>query len=182
MARWKKLVFALGVLVLLLVAGGVQAVVGWRALLFGPRARALTERRFESTPERLARGRYLVEARHGCVICHSERDWAAPGAPPRPDRLGAGLVWSAEGMPWLTASNLTPDPETGIGGVSDDAIVRAVREGIGFDGRALFALMPYGDFRRIPDEDLAAIVAYLRALPPVRNPLPKTKLPFPLSA
>lgn len=181
MASWKKLVLALGVLVVLLVAAGVQAVVGWRALLFGPRARALTERRFESTPERLARGRYLVEARHGCVICHSERDWTAPGAPPRPDRLGAGLVWSAEGMPWLTAPNLTPDPETGIGRVSDDAIVRAVREGIGFDGRALFALMPYGEYRRIPDEDVAAIVVYLRALPPVRNALPKTRLPFPLS-
>ena len=49
------------------------------------------------------------------------------------------------------------------------------------DGRALFALMPYGEFRRIPDEDVAAIVVYLRSLPPVRNPLPQTALPFPVS-
>lgn len=181
MARWKKVVLSLAAVVVLLVAGAVQAVVGWRAVLFGPRARPLTSQRFEPTPERLARGRYIVESRHGCVVCHSERDWKEPGAPPRADRLGAGVVWSAEGMPWLTASNLTPDPETGIGRVSDDAIVRAVREGIGFDGRALFALMPYGEYRRIPDEDMAAIVVYLRALAPVRNPLPKTRLPFPLS-
>jgi mono/diheme cytochrome c family protein len=181
MTRPSKLALSLIGLVLLLALVAVQAVVGWRAVLFGPRARALTARRFETTPERLARGRYLVEARHGCLICHSERDWSLPGAPPRPDRLGAGVVWSAEGMPWLVAANLTPDPDTGLGRASDDAIVRAVREGIGADGRALFALMPYGEYRRIPDDDMAAIVVYLRALSPVRNPLPRTRLPFPLN-
>ena len=181
MTLWKKMALgALGLLVLVVVVG-VQAVVGWRALLFGPRARALTSRTFEATPERLERGRYLAVARHGCVFCHSERDWNAPGAPSRADRLGAGVVWAAEGMPWLTAPNLTPDPERGIGKASDDAVSRAIREGIGLDGRALFALMPYQEFRRIPDEDLAAIVVYLRSLPPVKNPLPKSTLPFPLS-
>jgi len=180
MALWKKIALAIVALLVLVIAGGVEAVVGWGPLLFGPRTRALTDRRFEATPERLERGRYLAEARHGCVFCHSERDWAAPGAPPKADRRGAGAVWSYEGMPWLTARNLTPDPETGIGRVSDDAIVRAAREGIGFDGRALFALMPYGEFRRIPDEDMAAIVVYLRSLPPVRNPLPRTQMRFPL--
>ncbi len=180
MALWKKVALAIVALPVLLVAAGVQAVVGWGPLLFGPRTRALTDRRFEATPERLARGRYLVEHRHACVFCHSERDWTTPGAPPKPDRLGAGVAWSAEGMPWLTAPNLTPDPETGLGRASDDAIARATREGIGIDGRALFALMPYQEFRRIPDEDMAAIVVYLRSLRPVRNPLPATRLPFPL--
>jgi mono/diheme cytochrome c family protein len=180
MAFWKKVVLAALALLLLIAAAGVQAVVGWRALLFGPRARALTGQTFEATPERLERGRYLALARHGCVFCHSERDWKAPGAPPRADRQGAGVVWSAEGMPWLTAPNLTPDPETGIGKLSDDAVARAIREGVGHDGRALFALMPYADFRRIPDEDIAAIVVYLRSLAPVRNPLPRSALPFPL--
>jgi len=131
MARWKTIVLSALVLLLLVLAGGIQAVVGWRALLFGPKARALTSRTFEATPERLERGRYLAVARHGCVFCHSERDCNAPGAPPRADRLGAGVVWAAEGMPWLTAPNLTPDPETGIGRASDDAIARAIREGIG---------------------------------------------------
>jgi mono/diheme cytochrome c family protein len=180
MARGKKVALSALVLVLLVLAAGVQSVVGWRAVLFGPRARALTSRKFAVTPERLERGRYLAVSRHGCVFCHSERDWTAPGAPPRAERLGAGVVWSAEGMPWVTAPNLTPDPETGIGRASDDAIARAIREGVGLDGRALFALMPYQEFRRIPDEDVAAIVVYLRALPPVRNPLPKSALPFPL--
>jgi mono/diheme cytochrome c family protein len=179
MARGKKIASWVLAVLLLLVVAVVQAVVGWRAVLFGPRARALTSRTFEATPERLERGRYLA-ARHGCVFCHTERDWSAPGAPPRAERLGAGVVWKAEGMPWVTAPNLTPDPETGLGGVSDDAVARAIREGIGADGRALFALMPYQEYRRIPDEDVAAIVVYLRSLPPVRNPMPKTALPFPL--
>jgi mono/diheme cytochrome c family protein len=180
MALWKKIVLSALVLLLLVVAGGIQAVVGWRALLFGPKARPLTSRTFEATPDRLERGRYLVLTRHGCVFCHSERDWNAPGAPPRADRLGAGVVWSAEGMAWLTAPNITPDPETGIGKASDDAIARSIREGIGLDGRALFALMPYQEYRRIPEEDLAAIVVYIRSLAPVKNPLPKSTLPFPL--
>jgi mono/diheme cytochrome c family protein len=177
---WKKVVLGAAAVLLLLVVGGVQAIVGWRALLLGPKTRPLTSRRFEATPERLERGRYLAVARHGCVFCHSERDWDAPGAPPRENRLGAGVVWAAEGMPWLTAPNITPDGETGIGNVSDDAVARAIREGIGFDGRALFNLMPYQEFRRLPDEDLAAIVVYVRSLAPVRNVLPKSELPFPL--
>lgn len=180
MKLWKKIALGVVVVVLLVLAAGIQAVVGWRALVFGPKTRALTSRSFEATPARLERGRYLATARHGCVFCHSERDWSAKGAPPREDRLGAGVVWTAEGMPWLTAPNITPDEETGIGGVSDDAVARAIREGIGFDGRALFSLMPYQEFRRIPDEDVAAIVVYLRSLLPVKNPLPKSRLPFPL--
>ncbi len=180
MKLWKKALLSLAAVLLLLIGLAVQAVVGWRALVFGPRTRPLTALQVERTPERVERGRYLAEARLGCVFCHSERDWSAPGAPPRRDRLGAGVVWANEGMPWLTAPNITPDPETGIGRASDDAVLRAIREGIGTDGRALFALMPYEEYRRLPDDDAAAVVAYLRSLPPVRNALPKSRLPFPL--
>lgn len=56
LALWKKLVLSLLVLVALLVGAAVQAVVGWRAVLFGPSARALTGRSFEATPERIERG------------------------------------------------------------------------------------------------------------------------------
>lgn len=73
-ARGRRLVLSLLALVLLALAAGVRAVVGWRALVFGPRTRDLTDRVFEATPERLERGRYLAEARHGSVFCHTERD------------------------------------------------------------------------------------------------------------
>jgi mono/diheme cytochrome c family protein len=177
---WKKIGIVLVAILILLPALAISATVGWRVFLLGPRARPLQARSFEPTPARLERGRYLVESVYVCVACHSERDWKASGRVLEAKKA-AGVVWSMEGMPWLTAPNLTPDKETGIGALSDDAVARAVREGIGHDGRALFPLMPYGSYRRIPDEDLASIVVYLRSLPPVRNPLPKTQLPFPVS-
>ncbi len=175
MALWKKIV-------LIVLAIPVLAVLAGLSFLFGarPRARALTDRTFEKTPARLERGKYLVTSVYGCAGCHGERDTSKPGWPEKEGKVAAGLVWSEEGMPWLTAPNLTPDKETGIGTWSDDALARAIREGIGHDGRALFAMMPYQQYRRIPDEDLASIIVYLRTLPAVRNPLPPSKLPFPL--
>jgi hypothetical protein len=57
---------------------------------------------------------------------------------------------------------------------------RAIREGVGHDGRALFPFMPYPDFRVMSDEDLASIIVFLRSLPPVRKQLPMTDLIFPV--
>jgi mono/diheme cytochrome c family protein len=79
------------------------------------------------------------------------------------------------------APNITPDPETGAGSWSDDQLARAIREGVGHDGRALFPFMPYPDFRAMSDEDLASIIVYLRSLPPVRKQLPATDLIFPVN-
>ena len=56
-------------------------------------------------------------------------------------------------------------------------LARAIREGIGHDGRALYWGMWYQSFAGLSDEDLAAVVVYLRTLPPVRNVLPSTALP-----
>jgi len=124
------------------------------------------------TPERVERGRYLSEGLLQCFVCHSERDWKKPGAPPIPATKGAGYVWRAG----LTAPNLTPDNQTGTGTWTDDMLIRAIREGISHDGRVLHRQMWYASFRQLPDEDVEAIVAYLRSLKPIRNPLPKTTL------
>jgi mono/diheme cytochrome c family protein len=117
----------------------------------------------------------------GCLYCHSEPDKNLPGAPPRPDKRGAGHVLPEEGGITVVAPNITSDIETGAGGWSDDALARAIREGIGHDGRALFPMMPYMNYRSLPDEDLASVIVYLRTLPPVRNPLPPFEIPFPVS-
>jgi mono/diheme cytochrome c family protein len=174
--RRKTFLYAvIGLLVLL--AAAITATIGWRPFI-GPRARAVTDRTFAPTPERMERGRYLVRAVTGCLICHSNVD-AGVAVPSEEAMNGAGKVWEPEGLPWLVAPNLTPDRETGAGGWSDDTIARAVREGIGHDGRTLFPLMPYLQYRGMSDEDLASIVVYLRSLPAVRNPLPRTEVPFP---
>jgi mono/diheme cytochrome c family protein len=140
-----------------------------------PGPRALRDVHYESTPVRIARGRYLTEGVLQCFICHSDRDWSAPGAPPLAGRKGAGHIW--EDRPWLVSPNITPDRDTGAGTWTDDMFARAIREGIGHDGRVLHPQMWYPSFRSLADEDVAAIVVYLRTLPPVRNALPRTSLP-----
>jgi mono/diheme cytochrome c family protein len=167
------------VALIVLTTVGISATIGWRPFL-GPRARALTDLRVESTPERVARGKYLVEHVIGCLFCHSELDHAE-GLPVKAGMAAAGRNWTGEGIPWLTAPNITPDKETGAGTWSDDVIARAVREGIGHDGRALFPIMPYANYRHLPDEDLHAVIAYIRSLPPVRREMPKTQVPFPVN-
>ncbi len=147
----------------------------WRFAL-GPRARKLRNVAYERSQARLDRGRYLVEGPLACFRCHSDRDWSQPGAPPVAGKIGAGHIFAEDGRPWLVAPNITPDRETGAGDWSDDMLARAIREGIGHDGRALHPQMWYRAFSDLSDEDVASIVVYLRSIPPVRSPLPKTHL------
>jgi hypothetical protein len=178
MARWRRVALwsVLGVVAVLLIA--ITMTVGWRPFI-GPAARAVTDRTFESTPERLERGRYLFTALNGCVDCHSEKDRTADGHPAKAGTEGAGRVWVEDGLPWMTASNITPDKETGVGAWTDDELARAIREGVSRDGRALFPIMPYTLYKDMADEDLASVIVYLRTLKPIRNQLPKTEIPFP---
>ena len=132
---------------------------------------------------RLERGRYLVEGVMACFACHSDVDWQAPGAPPREGRKGAGAVFPEEGIPFkVVAPNITPDPETGIGRWTDEQLGRAIRDGIGHDGRVLFPVMPSHSYRVLSDDDLAAVISYLRSLPPVKNSPGATELPEPVRA
>jgi mono/diheme cytochrome c family protein len=178
----RKLAKYFGIAVLALVvllAVGITSTIGWRPFI-GPKARTLTNRTFERTPQRLERGRYLAVGVAGCLGCHSEHDWKNRGAIP-PGMEGAGEVMPITELPGrIVAPNITPDPETGAGTWTDDQLARAIREGIGHDGRALFPMMPYQDFRNMPDEDLASIIVYLRSLPPVHRSLPKSEIIFPV--
>ena len=140
------------------------------------RARPLTDVTFERTDARRERGRYLAEGVLQCFACHSDRDVSKPGAPPAEGRAGAGHVWRDDGTYRLVAPNLTPDRETGAGTWTDDMFARAIREGVGHDGRPLHPQMWFMAFRYLSDEDVASVVVYLRSIPAVRNPLPKTRL------
>jgi mono/diheme cytochrome c family protein len=140
----------------------------------------LTDRRFDVTPARRERGRYLVTSVSGCFACHGEQDWKAKGFPVKPGTEGIGRVWDREGLPYVTAPNITADSDTGAGAWTDDMLARAIREGIGHDGRTLFPIMPYIQYRSMSDEDVASVVVYLRTLPSVKRTLPPTKVPFPV--
>jgi len=174
-------IFGIAVLVLIvLLCLGITFTIGWRPII-GAKKRTLTDRKFEANQARVERGRYLVDGVNGCFGCHTDQDWSKPGAPPVAGREGSGHVWADQDLPWLVAPNITSDKETGVGNWSDDALARAIREGISHDGRTLFSAMPYPHYREMSDEDLASIIVYLRTVPPVRNQLPTTKIPFPLN-
>jgi mono/diheme cytochrome c family protein len=140
-------------------------------------ARPVDPTPLERTPARIARGKYLAEGVTQCFICHSERDASLPGAPPKAGMKAAGQVMIDKDDLRVVAPNLTPDLETGAGSWPDDALVRAIREGVGHDGRPLHSPMWWWAFRRLSDEDVRSIVVYLRTLPPVRHPLPATRMP-----
>ena len=175
MLKWVALAVAVVVVV------GVPSMVGVRPFV-GAKARPLTDRRFQPTPARIDRGKYLVTtAQTPCILCHSAWDTTGGGLREVAGKELTGRNWAPDGVPFLTAPNLTPDPETGIGNRTDDELARAIREGISHDGRALFPIMPYDKLRDLPDEDLASVIVYLRSVKPVRNPLPPSAVPFPLN-
>lgn len=134
------------------------------------------------TPERLARGKYLVEGILQCPACHSEIDFTKRPLRVVPGTKLGGHVFDPDeiGMPpdtRVVAPNISADPEYGAGKWKDADFVRALRQGIGHDGRTLFPLMPYEWFHNLSDEDLASAIVYIRSLPPVHTKRPKTSLP-----
>jgi mono/diheme cytochrome c family protein len=178
----KTFLKAIGVVFLVVVAlaaGGVS----WLAVR-KPAARAVTANRVEATPERVARGKYLVNNVSDCLGCHSDHLVDRFGLPVKPGTEGqGGFPFDAKlGVPGIVcAQNITPDPETGLGKWSDDEILRAMREGVDRQGNALFPMMPYVHLREMSDEDAKSVVAYLRTLKPIRNTVPAKKIDFPVN-
>jgi len=104
------------------------------------------------------KGAYIYRAA-GCVACHT----AEGGA-----ELAGGHAFAT---PFGTfySSNITPDPATGIGGWSDDDLIRALREGKSPDGRHYFPAFPYTSYTLMADDDIRALKAYLDTIPPVSS-------------
>jgi len=176
--RAKTVILSLLGLLVVVILAGITAV-GWQVEL-GPKARAVTDRKFEPTPARLARGKYLVEGPATCFHCHSEPDLKSQEPWANLTKKGAEWHLPIEELGKVYSRNITSDPETGIGAWTDDEIARAIQEGISKDGTALFPIMPYPYFAKLDDEDLASIVVFIRSLPAVKNQVPVRNLPFPL--
>lgn len=160
------------------------SATGFAAFVFlaRPLSRAPQDVVAGAAPERLARGEYLAMATTGCIDCHSKRDFTRYAGPPvAPLGAHADCFDEGVGVPGLVCPpNITSDRETGLGAWTDGEILRAMREGVSRDGRPLFPLMPYEDFRHLSDEDALSIVAYLRTLPAATYKAPLPKLDFPL--
>jgi mono/diheme cytochrome c family protein len=126
-------------------------------------------------PARLQRGSYLVNNVLFCGACHTSRERGNTlTEPERTDAyLGGGNVYADKGIGTVWVPNITPDVETGIGGWKDDEILRVLRDGVAKDGHFLVPLMPFGAYQHLSDEDARAVVAYLRTVPPYKQPKPR---------
>jgi mono/diheme cytochrome c family protein len=128
-------------------------------------ATAITAARAQTPIER---GGYLVNTIMTCNNCHTPM---GPNGPQFDKALSGGLTFDEPPFK-VTASNITPDRETGIGAWSDADIKRALRTGVRPNGSPLAAIMPSGFYGIITDSDMDAIVAFLRSVKPVSNKVP----------
>lgn len=117
-----------------------------------------------SRDDQLAYGTYLNHIGH-CMECHTpmvdgQFDFSRTG-------MGGMVFHNPFGLELAgVVANITPHPSLGIGAWTDDEIKRAIREGISRDGRQLVPVMGFPYYRNITDEDLDALIVYLRSLPP----------------
>lgn len=149
-----------------LVAGGAALALAWHPAL--PPVERASAGSFD--PALVRRGATLA-ALGNCAGCHS-----APGRAPLSGGLPVETPFGA-----IYASNITPDPETGIGRWSEAAFRRAMREGIDREGRNLYPAFPYNHYTLVTDADDAALYAWLMTRPAASATVPAPALPFPLS-
>jgi mono/diheme cytochrome c family protein len=130
----------------------------------------------EAKANPVKRGQYLVDT-IGCTLCHSAVDdqkRLIPGL-----RLAGGLRMRVEPYGVFATGNLTSDKETGLGNWTDDEIKRVITRGTLRDGTRLLPFpMDWASFSTMKEDDLNAIVAYLRTVPPVRNKVPRPSWTF----
>ena len=124
----------------------------------------------QAADDAVARGTYLVSVA-GCNDCHTPGYFF--GKPDMSRFLGGSEVgFEVPGLGVFHGPNLTPDKDTGLGGWTDAQIVAALTMGKRPDGRELAPIMPWRAFANFTKEDVSAIVAYLRTLPPVHGKAP----------
>lgn len=106
-----------------------------------------------------------------CTSCHTK-----PG-----DKSFAGGLAIPTPFGTIYSTNITPDPETGIGRWSLAAFTRAMREGVDRAGNHLYPAFPYDHFTLVSDDDNSALYAYLMTRRPLASRPPANELPFPLN-
>ncbi|KAA3654101.1 MAG: cytochrome C [Calditrichaeota bacterium] len=174
----KKLFIVFGGIVLLLVL----VIVGGMAYLQTafPKVSPAPSFTIDQTPERVARGEYLVKHVMACLDCHSEKNRAFYSQPIVPGTEGKGGKMFP-GVPGkLYMPNITP---AALSSWTDGQILHSITAGVGKDGEPLAPMMPFTEYRYLSKQDAAAIVAYLRSMPAISNeqPIPESSLNFPLN-
>jgi mono/diheme cytochrome c family protein len=125
----------------------------------------------------LERGTYLVRTIAACGNCHTPK---GPGGVPVADKEMAGGFKFDEKPFTAYAPNITPDNDTGIGKWTDAQIIDAIRKGKRPDGSTIGPPMPIELYRDMAEDDVKAIVVYLRSLKPIANKVTKSVYRIPL--
>jgi mono/diheme cytochrome c family protein len=156
-------IFASVIAAVLIAGAGAAFAVAWRPAI------PAIEQPPPSDAALVKRGRDLA-AIGNCSDCHTVRGGGNfAGGLPVPTPFGT-----------IYSSNITPDPDTGIGGWSEAAFRRAMRSGVDREGRHLYPTFPYDHFTNVSDEDDRALYAFLMTRQPVHAPARANQLPFPL--
>ena len=153
------------------VALGVVGTLSFAALAWKPAIAPIAPPVPGSfAPALVAKGEALAGGGH-CADCHTIKG----------GQKFAGGYAMATPFGTIYSTNITPDPETGIGTWSEAAFARAVHEGVARDGSLLFPAFPYNHFTGLSDDDVKALYAYFMTRAPVRAVAPENTLPFPLN-
>ena len=150
-----------------MTARRVAAVVAAAFALNGPTGPASAA---GPTTELVARGKYVFATAGGCA-CHTPPDAVGLNAGGMKFDLFIGVVYSR---------NITPDPETGIGAWTDAQVTNAIRRGERPDRSKLFPIHPYKYLGNIADDEIAALVAYLKSVTPIKSSVPARSLKIPV--
>jgi mono/diheme cytochrome c family protein len=137
----------------------------WAALLLSAAARVEAG----AAPDQVAQGQYIFGAAGGCG-CHT--------VPEQPLNSGGRRYDGPFGTVYST--NITPDDQTGIGSWTEAQIITAIRLGRRPNGERLIPVHPYPVFNGMAEEDVGAIVAYLRTVPSVNRPNRSKQITVPL--
>ena len=156
----------IGLAAVAIVGLGCFAALAWQSPIspIAPPAKA------SFSPVLITRGEVLAGAGY-CATCHTSKG-GKPYAGGYAMNTGFGTIYS---------TNITPDPETGIGSWSEEAFRRAMHEGVARDGAHLFPAFPYDHFTKLTDGDVSALYAYVMTREPVRASIPANTVPFPLN-
>jgi len=156
----------IGAIVLMVLGFGGFLAFAWRPEIAASQPPAPSS--FD--PALVARGEILAGAGY-CSECHTPKG-GRPYSGSRPMVTDFGTIY---------ATNITPDPETGIGKWSEEAFRRALWTGVRRDGAHLLPAFPFDHLTKLSTEDVAALYAYFMTREPVHSVTPENTIPFPLN-
>lgn len=165
MRRFKKILKWTGFILLFLILGITLTVMGRQNIKYDRPYPTITASADSSV---IIRGKHLVFGAAHCADCHSKTNADSLLKLGQDVPLTGGMVFDLP-VGKIYAKNITPDKETGIGNYTDAEIARALRYGVHPDGRVVFDFMP---FHNMTDEDMTAVISFLRAQKPMKNKVP----------